>query len=776
MKIKFNHMLKTLGFVLMVILLFSSNSFSQAFLNSADLSSFKAGELKESELIQIKQELTAKNMTPEQLGALALTRGMPANEVEVLKIRLNALAPIELVKPDQIDAEEQAKKSTIKEDDEKEIISQDVDPEIFGSEMFASKNLTFEPNTVLPPSQAYIVGSNDVLDLNVWGVQQFSYSGKVSTRGTINIPNVGEVFVGGLSLEAAENKLRSSIARIYSTVGSGSKFSINISSFRTISLVIIGARKPGNYKVSSMSTVFSALYLAGGPNQMGSYRNIELVRDGKVVQTIDLYKFLTTGDQSENVGLKDNDVIRIPAYSKRVKIEGEVKRPGIFELAENETLSTLIDYASGLTENAYTNNISVEQKTGKERKITSLNDQNYGNYTPESGDVIKIAKILDRYSNRVQIRGAVFRPGPYSLEEGMTVKSLIEQADGLVENVFYERATLIRQQENLVKEYITINLKAVMAGAETGNIALQREDELVIFFDYELLDQYDVTISGEVRKSGNYPFTQGLTLQDLVLEAEGFTDLASSRISISRIKKDTLYDANDPNRIVHFVMNFDASTAGFKLEPQDYIIVRRIEVYRIPEQIEIQGEVLYPGPYSIVGKEEKLSSFLLRAGGFTDEASAESIHIIRNNLNIPIDWNNLAKKPQKMSDIIVKPGDKIIIPKVEQTVLITGSVMMPIETTMRRNKGLRYYVRHAGGKTEKGKLRRAYVVHQNGQVIAANNVLFFKNYPKIKGGSTIIVPEKAEKSGNRTTVGEIIGYSSMLASVAGVVISIIQLK
>ena len=773
MSVTFKLLQKRTAFLFILFSFFVSNSHAQGALNASNLSTFKAGSLSEAEIVQIQKELANNNMTFDQAAQLAIAKGAPAVEIEALKGRLqSAPAPVVTATIDPTVQAEIAPVVTATK-----AVSKDLS--LFGSELFGSPNLSFEPNTNIPASPNYVLGINDVLELNVWGVQQLSYSGKISNRGIIAIPNVGEVFVSGLTLDAAETKLKAAVSRIYSTVGSGSKFSVNVSSFRTISITIIGASQPGNYKVSSMSTVFNALHIAGGPSSIGSYRNIEVIRNDKVIRVVDLYKFLTRGDQSDNIGLKDNDVIRIPAYKARISLEGEVKRPGIFELAAGENLERILEYAGWFTEDAYVNRIAIEQKTGKERKVADLTAATYAAYIPQAGDVISVAKILDRYENRVQIRGAVFRPGTYSIEEGMSVKTLIEKANGVVENVFLERATLIRELPDLTKTYVTINLKAALAGDAIQNISLQKEDELVVYFNYDLLEKHSVSISGEVRKPGGYPFTPEITLQNLIMEAEGLTDLAAKKIEISRIRKDSLYDEKDPNRIIHFnlvydpISNIDAAT--FKLEPEDNVIVRRIEVYETQQQVSVSGTVLYPGPYALITKDERVSDLLARTGGFTKEANLSQVYLVREGFSIPITWKKVGVKPTRRSNLILKPGDQLVVHNFESTVKITGAVLYPTIVPLEGKKGVRFYINAAGGDTENADLKRVYVVSQNGRVVSTKQFLFIRNYPELAGGAQLVVPQKEEKKQRAKADGSVvIGYSTVFASLASIIITILR--
>lgn len=753
--------------------LFTLLSFGQEFLKGKDLSQVKASQFSEAEIAQIGKDLKANQMTLEQAEPLALAKGMSATEFTQLKVRLqsNGTVPAEV-------KEEQKKAGAVITQDGSVLAAKNV--VVFGSELFTSKSLSFEPNQNMPTPPNYVLGPGDQLDINVYGVQQFNYSATISKNGTINIPNVGEVFLSGLAFEAAKNKLQKQIGRIYSTLASnGSKLSVSVSNYRTILVTIIGAQQSGNYRLSAMSTVYNALHVAGGPSDIGSYRKIELIRNNKIIRTIDLYRFLTKGDQSDNVSLTDNDVIRIPSYEARVTLEGEIKRPGIFEMVAGENLKQVISYASGFTENAYRNRILVKQKTNSELKVTDLNELTYASYLPKAGDMISVDKILDRYENRVQIKGAVYRPGEYSLPTSgsMTIKDLLKKADGVTENVFLEKASLIRQKSDLTKEYISFNLQSALNGEEAANMTLQKEDVLVVFYNQELLDGYKLSIAGEVRKPGDYNYVSGMSLYDLLLESEFFTDLAASNVTVFRNKKDVVFNPNDKEKIITLNLNIDPKNpeqaATFILEPQDHIVIRRIVTFETPQMVTVSGEILYPGGYAIAKKEERVMDFITRSGGLTDEADTEAIRVIRNGLNIPIDWKLISKKPLSTSNLILNAGDNIIIPNKISTVLISGSVMFDTEVPFRKGKNIKYYIKNAGGTAEKGWMKKVYVVHANGSASASGSVFGIRKYPKVFAGSKIIVPTKPEKQRNSST-GEIVGIASVLTSLAGILLAVLK--
>ena len=759
-------------FLVSCFTLFTLFSFGQEFLKGKDLSQIKAAQFSEAEIAQIGKELKANQMTLEQAEPLALAKGMSATEFAQLKVRLETTGSQQkLQKEKTVVNSKLVIKDTVRLTKKKN--------DVFGSELFTSKSLSFEPNQNMPTPPNYVLGPGDQLDINVYGVQQFGYSGTISKNGTINIPNIGEVFLSGIAFEAAKNKLQKQIGKIYSTLaGNGSKLSVSVSNYRTILVTIIGAQQSGNYRLSSMSSVYNALHVAGGPSDIGSYRKIELIRNNKIIRTIDLYRFLTKGDQSDNVSLTDNDMIRIPSYEARVTLEGEIKRPGIFETVAGENLNQIISYASGFTDNAYKNRILVKQKTNSELKITDLNEMTFATYLPKAGDMISVDKILDRYENRVNIRGAVYRPGEYSLPANgtMTIKDLLKKADGVAENVFLEKASLIRQKEDLTKEYISFNLQSALNGDEAANMILQKEDVVVVFYNQDLLDSYNLSITGEVRKPGSFTYMKGMTLYDLLLESDFFTDLAASNVTVFRNKKDAVFNPNDKEKIITLNLNIDPKNpeqaATFLMEPQDQVVVRRIVTFETPQMVNVSGEILYPGGYAIAKKEERVLDFITRAGGLKDVADTEAIKVVRNGLNIPIDWKQISKKPLSTSNLILNAGDNIVIPNKISTVLISGSVMFDTEVPFRKGKNIKYYIKNAGGTAERGWMKKIYVVHSNGSASATGSFLGIRKNPKVLAGSKIIVPSKPEKQ--KASTGEIVGIASVLTSLAGILLAVLK--
>ncbi|MBP7395560.1 MAG: SLBB domain-containing protein, partial [Flavobacterium sp.] len=524
---------------------------AQDLLKSQDLSTLKVDYLTDADIAKIKGQLQANNVTIEQAEPMALAKGMSAAEFAKLKTRLTANTPVTTT----LKKEGTDKKVFLREQETytNKKVKDTLNALVFGSELFDNPTLNFEPDLKLATPVNYVLGPGDELQVSVYGIQEFNASIPVSVEGKVSIQYVGQIAVSGLTIEAATQKIRAAIARVYSTVASGqSQVGVSLSRIRTIKVTLIGSKQPGNYSVSSLATVYNALYLGGGPSKNGSYRNIELIRNNKVYRNIDIYRFLVNGNQSDNVGLKDNDVIRIPAYTKRVTIEGEVKRPGIFELKAGESFSDLLRFASGFTDVAYTASVNVLQKTSKEFKVKDVKSNEFSTYKPLAGDVFKVTKILNRFENRIKIEGAVFRPDTYSYYNGMHIADLVAQADGLKEDAYKNRATIVRLKSDLTTEIVNVDLGKALAGDDLANLPLQKEDIVTVYSILDFKEDYTISIEGEVKKPGTYDYYDKLSLNDVIVQAGGLTGAASKRVEIARMIKSELEDVNYPNRVELF--------------------------------------------------------------------------------------------------------------------------------------------------------------------------------------------------------------------------------
>lgn len=804
-------MRKIITALLLMFALFQSGTLlAQDLLKSTDLSTLKVDYLSDSDIAKIKTQLQTNNTTIEQVEPIALAKGMPATEFAKLKLRLGGAqsSPTGVSNKDNFDE----KKEELSRKQDKIVnkkVKDTLNSLVFGSELFDNPELNFEPNLKLATPVNYILGPGDELQISVYGVQEFSASVPVTMEGKVNIQNVGQISVSGMTIEAATQKIRGAISRVYSTVASGqSQVGISLSRIRTIKVTIIGSKQPGNYSISSLATVYNALFMGGGPGKNGSYRNIELLRNNKVYKNIDIYKFLVNGNQSDNVGLKDNDVIRIPAYTQRVTLEGQVKRPGIFEMKSGETFKDLLSFASGFNEFAYTASVNVLQKTSKDFKVKDIKSSEFSSYRPLAGDVYRVSKILNRFENRIKIEGAVFRPDIYSFYEGMRVSDLIAQADGLKEDAYTNRATIVRLKSDLTTEVTNVNLAKALAGDAQSDIPLKKEDIVTVYSILDFVEEYKITIDGEIKKPGVYDYHENLTLNDLLVQAGGLTGSASKRVEIARmIKSDEINDAN-PNRVQLFNLEINAGNneqiKNFELMPFDVVNIRRMAVYEKPEMVTVSGAVNYTGKYVLASKKEKIYDVIQRAGGLSAIANLDGVKIkrpiqakqiedlenidlnlgkkdsIQNKLakkltedlkyaTIPVDWRNIVKDPNDKTNVTLFAGDEIEVSIYNESVKVTGSVLLTSEIPYEKGKGFDYYLSSVGGTDAKGWKKKAYIIYPNGKAAVSITFLFIRSYPKVLPGSQIVIPEKPET--RKMSTGEWVSIGSIITSIALLVVT-----
>jgi protein involved in polysaccharide export with SLBB domain len=830
---------------LFFILLMSFNANAQDIIKSKDLSTVKVDYLSDDEIGRIITQLKSNDATIDDVESMVLSKGMSQNEFDKLRIRVKEYEKKNSSDKDKKDKDKKDKdkkdKDKLKDTEEdsefgrkqekikNEKIKDSLNALIFGSELFDNPTLSFEPDLKMATPVNYVLGPGDKLEVSVYGVQQFDDAVPVNFEGKITIQNVGQIAVAGMSIEAATQKIRAAIAKVYSTVRSGqSQVSVSLSDIRTIKVTIVGGKQPGNYSISSLASVYNALHLAGGPGKNGSYRNIELIRNNKVYKNVDIYKFIVKGDQSENVNLRDNDVIRIPAYSERVVVEGEVKRPGIFEMKKGETFSDLLNFASGFNEFAYTASVNVLQKTGKEFKVHDINESEFGSYLPKSGDVFKVTKILNRFENRIKIEGAVFRPDYYSYSEGMRISDLITRAEGMKEDAYAKRARIIRLKTDLTTEIVNVDLSAALSGDLNSDIELKREDIVTVYSILEFREEYKITIDGEVKNPGEYEYFDNLTLNDLVVQVGGLTGSASKRVEIARMVKSDAIDDSDPKRIELVELEITADNneqiKNFVLKPFDVINIRKMAVYEKPEMVKVTGAVTYPGKYVLANKRETVYNVVMRAGGLTSIANLDGMKIKRPikeeqikqlesvNLNldkkevteeekqlkgskelnfkqkdtlrdklskklrdelkyatIPVNWEKIVKDKNHYSNVTLFPGDEIEVAVYNEGVKVTGNVLLTSEIPYRSGKGFKYYINAVGGVNIKGWKKKAYIIYPNGKASVTGSFLFFRSYPKVEPDSQIVVPEKPET--RKMSAGEWAGLGTAFASLALLIVT-----
>lgn len=796
---------------------------AQDLLKGKDLSQVKIDQLSDADIAKLKTQLSSSGLSIDQAEQMALAKGMSPVEFAKLKQRLQGgssgnTVTGKLKSPDKNVTQGRENNSSDSLDTGKynePKVKPLVNPLIFGSELYTSTSPSFEPNLKLATPLNYTIGPDDQLLVAVYGVQEYNGDLTVTPEGMIHIPNVGQVKVAGLTIEVATQKLKTVMGNsVYPYLKSGgSKLSVTLNKIRSIKVTIIGSNRPANYTLSSLSTVFNALYISGGPSPFGSFREIELVRNNEVIRKIDMYRFLLHGDQSDNIGLKDNDVIRIPAYKIRVQLEGQFKRPGIFEVLPGEKFADIMAFASGFTDTAYQASVKVYQRNETERQVHDLQAMVYNNYIPRTGDLFIASKILNRFQNRVKISGAVFRPDTYELTAGLDVAGLIRKADGLKEDAYTGRGQILRLEDDLTRSIVSFDVKKALAGQD--NPVLKREDEVLISSVQDLRDSFKVIIQGEVRIPGQYDYVNQLTLKDLILQAGGFTDAAYKNIEIARlIRRDSITPTdNRASVVINTEIGGDLSgtSANIPIQPFDVITIRRKAGYTLPESVVVSGQVQYPGPYALINRTERVSDVLRRAGGYTPDANPAGAYVKRYKTDmermqseetalklqknakdkdstktqqvlqdikrdydqIPLDMASIIKKPGSVEDLVLRAKDELYIPKFDGQVKISGAVLMATQVPFKERSSVRDYISDAGGYSADAWRRKAYIVYANGKAATTKHFLFIKSYPKVLPGSELVVPKRPDRKG--MTTGEVIGISSALASLAGVVIAILRL-
>ena len=629
---------------IIILLIISLTVFAQDPLGGRDLSTLKVDALSENQINGIKQKLKQSGISIEQIQSQVIAKGMSPEEFIKLKDRINGISGSNMAKSiKRVPNNSPSVNSKTLKNKDSTTINININTLVYGSELFSeSLNSTGnEANQLIATPLNYEIGPNDLIKLVVYGVQEYSNDLIVSKEGKIQVENVGQIKVAGLTIEAAKTRIKQQMsASAYSSLARGeSKLDISLGDIRTIHITVIGAYKSGTYNVSSLSNVISALSEAGGPNTIGSYREIEVIRNNKIFTKVDLYRFLQYGDQSQNIGLKDNDIIRVPAYKNRVELTGEVKRPGIFEVIGNESFSQILEYAGGFSDNAYSAMVKIIQKNDKEKSVKDLSKLDFGKYQPKSGDVVSISKIINRYQNRVVLSGAVYRPDVYELQAGMRIADLIYKADGLKEDAFTGRAQLIRTKPNLLKEMISINLSKALEKNTTENILLQREDELYINSILEIRDSLKVDLFGEVKTVGSFNYIDSMTVKDLILMAGGFTYAANKNIEVARLVK--YGDKVENNQVTQIFkteingdLSFNPGQENIVLQPLDVITITKKVGYTLPEVITISGQVQSAGKYTLSSRVEKVSDIVKRAGGLIGEAYGEGAYIKRKRFDI----------------------------------------------------------------------------------------------------------------------------------------------
>ena len=675
--------------------------------------------------------------------------------------------------------------------------------QVFGRNIFNTRNLTFEPSVNIATPPNYRLGPGDEVIIDIWGTSQNTIRQQISPDGTINIEKIGPVNLSGMTVSEANSYLKRVLGKTYSgldTPDGTLEIRLTLGNTRTIQINVMGeVIQPGTYALSSFSTVFHALYRAGGVSEIGSLRNVQVTRDGKTVAKVDVYDFIMKGKTQDDIRLQEGDVIIVPAYEALVQISGNVKRPMKFEMKKNETLATLISYAGGFSADAYTRSLRVVRQNGEEYEINTVKEVDYSAYPMRNGDVVTAEAILNRFTNKLEVRGAVYRPGIYQLNgEINTVRALVNEAKGLMGDAFTNRAVLQREREDLTTEIISVDVRSIMAGT-SPDIPLQKNDILYIPSIHDLEERGDVAIYGEVAKPDRYSYSDNMTLEDLIIRAGGLRESASTvRVDVSRRIKDpkSTVSTDSIGQMFTFALKdgfvIDGQQ-GFTLQPYDQVFVRRSPGYQAQQNVQVLGEVIFGGTYAMTNTEERLSDLIKKAGGATSkaylrgakltrvaneeekkrmrdvinlmnrqfgEAMMDSLGIrVEDTFSVGIDLEKAVASPGSEYDLVLREGDVLSVPKLNNTVKVNGAVMTPNTVGYLSNKNANYYLDQAGGYALNAKKSKKFVIYMNGQVARIKG----HDKDKIEPGCEIIVPTKKNKKVN---AAEILSYATSFGSLA----------
>ena len=681
---------------------------------------------------------------------------------------------------------------------------------IYGQDIFSSRKLSFEPNQNLATPEDYVLGPGDEVYIDIWGISESSINQTISPEGRIIIPQVGPIQLAGLTVKEAQGKVKSALSKIYSTLRSGSsQMSLTLGNVRTIMVNVFGeVDSPGTYRLSSFSTVFNAIYRAGGITEIGSLRNVKVIRGGEEFATVDVYDYIFNGKLETNIALKEGDVINVPPYAALVSIDGFVKRPMFYELKDGEPVSALIDYAGGFAGGSWQEEVNVERNDGRINHMHTVTAQDFKNFGMKDGDAVHVSgSAVEVFSNMVEVKGAVYRPGKFELGGDIaTVKQLVEHAGGLMEDAFVGRAQIVRENPDRSLKVVSVPIKGIMEG-NVEDMLLNRNDVLIVSNVNEVEPKGDFTITGYVIEPGKYQFAENTTVEDLILMAGGLSEGASSaKVDVARrINVPSSTAASDTLAHV-FSMSikdglFDDGAEGFVLQPYDVVSVRKSPTYIEQRNVTITGEVTFPGQYTLSSTNERVSDLMKRAGGATPNGNVHGAMLkrkinqyernVRNAMarivtqsvsskdsldvnklkvteiyTVGLELDKALAHPGSDYDVVLRDGDELIIPEMASTVRIQGEVLYPNTVHYISGKPIRYYVRQAGGFSTRARRMKTYVVYMNGTVAVGAGA-------KLEPGCEIVVPARSDK--DKLTTGEWLGIGTSAASITTMVATIVSL-
>ncbi|PQB07842.1 capsule biosynthesis protein [Polaribacter filamentus] len=784
----------TQPFLILLLVFFTSIAFSQDIsqLKNVDINSMSDDQI-ESYWSQIKKG----GYTMEQVEILGKAQGISTTKIAEFKRRVNSLGAINAAENKAIEANSVA--AVVNESfglKDGQVVAKNTSGDLlFGYDFFRNSKVSFTPSVNIAVPENYQIGPGDEIMIDLWGASEITYKAIVDNSGSIKINGIGFIFINGFTLEDASKKIISKLKTKHAGISADSNSynkintNITVSKIRTVQVNIIGdVETPGTYALNSLSTVLNALYVAGGPTKMGTFRDIQLIRANKRVASLDVYQYMLSGTQEGNLKLQDQDVLLVTPYKNLVSVEGAVKRAGIYELKDGQTLAELVQYFGGFTPIAYTNLLTVERLNGTQKEIREVAFTEAKDFIMQGGDKLVVQEILDRYENKITIQGAVYRPGSFELFEKMSLKTLIEKAEGITPEAFLLRGLLVRTFDDTHKENIAFSVSEILNGSST--IVLQARDQVRIFNKEELREKRTITIAGAVNTPNTFDFVDKLQIEDVIAMSGGLKLGADPQvISVSRRLKDGSFKTLSEVYAVSSDENLAINNGTpFYIEPFDIIEVRYSKGYTEQKNVSITGEVKYQGGYVLKNKNERISDLIERAGGLTEYAFVKGASLVRkgaprdaalfNNLieveglekpqptlsefTVSIDLESVLKNKGTEIDMYLEEGDILNIPTKLQTVKVSGMVLQQSLIPYKEEYSLKNYISKSGGFSASAKESKIYVSYANGDIKTTKRFLFIKSYPKVAPGAVIFVPEQAVKE--KMSTSELLGITTAIAT------------
>lgn len=785
--------------------------------------SLLAAAMTDDQVIAYIKQASAAGKSDQQIGRELMAKGVTPEQAERIKARLESQSTSERDVTDQkvgaANAERRHNATNDVSDQTMDEIGREVDKgldntvsarQIYGHEVFNARSLTFEPSDNLATPQNYRLGPGDEVVIDLWGTSEDHLRQTISPEGSIMISQIGPVYLNGLTIADANKHIKSLFSRKYAGMDDAeTEIQVTLGQIRSIQVDILGeVQTPGTFRMSPFSSVFHALYRAGGIRDIGTLRNIQVLRNGRKVAGVDIYEYLFDGKTSGNIRLQEGDVIIVPPYEQLVSIDGNVKRPMYYEIKPDETIQDLLTYAGGFTGDAYSGMVRLARQSGTENELYNIDRADFNSYLLKDGDIISVGTILDRYANRVELKGSVYRPGMFAIGDDVnTVGQLVRKADGLTEDAYADRVLLYREGPELQLEIMAIDLNGILNGT-VPDVELKRNDVLVISSIHELEARGALTIVGQVARPGTYPYADNTSLEDLILQAGGLLEGASTaRVEVSRRIVDPTSTAQTQRLADLYNISIENGLAvgegeGFMLMPYDRVVVRTSPGYGEQRTVTVNGEVLFSGSYTLEKRNERISDVIRRSGGILEDAYVKGAHMSRRlsedeyaarrealrlamansnsnvgdsialskidvsrNYNVGIDLQKALTYPGSHYDLVLQPGDEIFVPEQQSVVKISGDVMFPNAVIYEPGKKLKYYVDMAGGYGQTAKKNKAYIVYLNGTVAKA------KRGTPIEPGCTIIVPSKPEGNGGHNWE-KVLAFATSFSSVAAMAATI----